>query len=142
MSCTTSAGGSFYDCGEQQAVESRGVHRLFFLIITVGAIYHADALSNLFFLKTEGAVATEYVYVQFAIPYDGASVGSDIYGTYKPRSRDKLTNVIRLGVLFSILVSYIICYMLPHDIIARGTSIFMGICAAAFLPAYFCIGYL
>ena len=72
----------------------------------------------------------------------GASVGSDIYGTYKPRSRDKLTNVIRLGVLFSILVSYIICYMLPHDIIARGTSIFMGICAAAFLPAYFCIGYL
>ena len=65
----------------------------------------------------------------------GASVGSDIYGTYKPRSRGKLTNVIRLGVLFSILVSYIICYMLPNDIIARGTSIFMGICAAAFLPA-------
>lgn len=71
----------------------------------------------------------------------GASVGSDIYGTYKPRSRGKLTNVIRLGVLFSILVSYIICYMLPHDIIARGTSIFMGICAAAFLPAYFCALY-
>lgn len=71
----------------------------------------------------------------------GASVGSDIYGTYKPRSRNKLTNVIRLGVLFSILVSYIICYMLPHDIIARGTSIFMGICAAAFLPAYFCALY-
>ena len=43
----------------------------FFLIITIGAIYHAGALSNLFFLKTEGAVATEYVYVQFAIPYDG-----------------------------------------------------------------------
>lgn len=71
----------------------------------------------------------------------GASVGSDIYGTYKPRSRGKLTNVIRLGVLFSILVSYIICYMLPNDIIARGTSIFMGICAAAFLPAYFCALY-
>ena len=71
----------------------------------------------------------------------GASVGSDIYGTYKPRSRGKLTNVIRLGVLFSILVSYIICYMLPHDIIARGTSIFMGICAAALLPAYFCALY-
>lgn len=58
-----------------------------------------------------------------------------------PVLRGKLTNVIRLGVLFSILVSYIICYMLPHDIIARGTSIFMGICAAAFLPAYFCALY-
>ncbi|MFT0376371.1 sodium:solute symporter family protein, partial [Bacteroides thetaiotaomicron] len=31
--------------------------------------------------------------------------------------------------------------VLPHDIIARGTSIFMGICAAAFLPAYFCALY-
>lgn len=146
----------------------------FFLIITVGAIYHAGALSNLFFLKTEGKVATEVVQdIDKIIPYFinkampdwfaalfmlcilsasmstlssqfhtmGASVGSDIYGTYKPRSRDKLTNVIRLGVLFSILVSYIICYMLPHDIIARGTSIFMGICAAAFLPAYFCALY-
>ena len=71
----------------------------------------------------------------------GSAAGSDIYGTYKPRSRDKLTNVIRLGVLFSILVSYIICYMLPNDIIARGTSIFMGICASAFLPAYFCALY-
>ena len=144
------------------------------MIITVGAIYHAGALSNLFFLKTEGAVATEVVQdIDKIIPYFinkampdwfaalfmlcilsasmstlssqfhtmGASVGSDIYGTYKPRSRNKLTNVIRLGVLFSILVSYIICYMLPHDIIARGTSIFMGICAAAFLPAYFCALY-
>lgn len=146
----------------------------FFLLITVGAIYHAGALSNLFFLKTTGVVATEVVAdMDKIIPYFinkampdwfsalfmlcilsasmstlssqfhtmGASAGSDIYGTYKPRSRGRLTNVIRLGVLFSILVSYIICYMLPNDIIARGTSIFMGICAASFLPAYFCALY-
>lgn len=145
-----------------------------FLIVTVGTIYHAGALSNLFFLRTEGAVATEVVKdIDTIIPYFinkampdwfaalfmlcilsasmstlssqfhtmGSSVGSDIYGTYKPRSRGKLTNVIRLGVLFSILVSYIICYMLPNDIIARGTAIFMGVCAAAFLPSYFCALY-
>lgn len=42
----------------------------FFLIITVGAIYHAGALSNLFFLKTEGAVATEVVQdIDKIIPY-------------------------------------------------------------------------
>ena len=146
----------------------------FFLIVTVGAIYHAGALSNLFFLKTEGVVATEAVNdIDKIIPYFissampewfsalfmlcilsasmstlsaqfhtmGASVGSDIYGTYKPRSRGRLTSVIRLGILVSIVVSYVICYMLPNDIIARGTSIFMGICAAAFLPAYFCALY-
>lgn len=145
-----------------------------FLLITVGTIYHVGALSNLFFLHTEGVVATEVVkdidkiipcFINKAMPgwfaaifmlcilsasmstlssqfhTMGASVGSDIYGTYKPRSRNKLTNVIRLGILFSILVSYIICYMLPNDIIARGTSIFMGICASAFLPAYFCALY-
>lgn len=146
----------------------------FFLIVTVGAIYHAGALSNLFFLKTEGVVATEAVKdMDKIIPYFiskampewfsalfmlcilsasmstlsaqfhtmGASVGSDIYGTYKPRSRGRLTRVIRIGVLASILLSYVICYMLPNDIIARGTSIFMGICAAAFLPGYFCALY-
>lgn len=146
----------------------------FFLIVTVGAIYHAGALSNLFFLKTEGVVATQAISdMDKIIPYFinksmpgwfsalfmlcilsasmstlsaqfhtmGASVGSDIYGTYKPRSRGKLTNVIRIGVLFAIVVSYIICYMLPHDIIARGTAIFMGVCASAFLPAYFCALY-
>ena len=32
-----------------------------FLIVTVGAIYHVGALSNLFFLKTEGVVASEAV---------------------------------------------------------------------------------
>jgi SSS family solute:Na+ symporter len=66
----------------------------------------------------------------------GASLGSDIYGTYKERSGN-LTKIVRFGVLFSILVSYIICYMLPNDIIARGTSMFMGLCASSFLPSYF-----
>ena len=45
---------------------------------------------------------------------------------------------VRIGVLCSILVSYIICYTLSAGVIARGTALFMGICAATFLPAYFC----
>ncbi|KAA6338032.1 sodium:solute symporter [termite gut metagenome] len=145
-----------------------------FLIVTVGAIYHAGALSNLFFLQSEGVVATEVVKdIDKIIPFFinrsmpgwfsalfmlcilsasmstlssqfhtmGTSVGSDIYSVYKPNSHSRLTGVIRLGIFFSIVVSYIICYMLPNDIIARGTSLFMGICAATFLPAYFCALY-
>lgn len=141
-----------------------------FILVTVGSVYHVGSLSNLYFLRAEGAVATEVVGdIDKIIPYFidksmpawfgavfmlcilsasmstlssqfhtmGASVGSDIYGTYRPRSRGKLTNIIRLGILFAILVSYIICYMLPNDIIARGTAMFMGICASSFLPAYF-----
>ncbi len=145
-----------------------------FILVTVGAIYHVGSISNLFFLKTEGAVATEIIKdIDKIIPYFidkampnwfaaifmlcilsasmstlssqfhtmGAAVGSDIYGTYKPRSQGKLTSVIRLGILFTIVVSYIICYMLPNDIIARGTAMFMGVCASAFLPSYFCALY-
>lgn len=144
-----------------------------FILISVGSIYHIGALSNLFFLKTEGAVATEVVKdIDKIIPYFitkampewfsavfmlcilsasmstlsaqfhtmGTAAGSDIYGVYKPRSRARATGV-RLAILVSILLSYIICYMLPNDIIARGTAMFMGICASAFLPAYFCALY-
>lgn len=36
------------------------------------------------------------------------------------------------------MARYIICYTLSAGVIARGTALFMGICAATFLPAYFC----
>jgi len=145
-----------------------------FIFITVGTIYHAGALSNLFFMKTEGHVATEVVGdIDKIIPYFidkampawfsalfmlcilsasmstlssqfhtmGSSLGQDVYGVYKKRPQLNHKLVIRLGVLVSILISYVICYMLPDSIIARATSIFMGLCAIVFLPAYFCALY-
>ncbi|MBE6303534.1 MAG: sodium:solute symporter family protein [Bacteroidales bacterium] len=144
-----------------------------FLIVTVGAIYHAGALSNIFFYQTEGKVATEVVQdIDKIIPYFidksmpswfsalfmlcilsasmstmsalfhtmGAAVGADVYVPLTNKKRNS-TKVIRLCVLVSIIVSYIICYVLPMNIIARGTSIFMGVCASTFLPAYFCALY-
>lgn len=47
------------------------------------------------------------------------------------------------GILFAITLSYFLAWGLPYffeggtAIIARGTAIFFGICAAAFLPMYF-----
>src|SRR5574344_2833557 len=146
----------------------------FFIFITVGAIYHAGALSNLYFMKTQGAVATDVVkdidkiipyFIEHAMPQwfsaifmlcilsasmstlssqfhtMGSAIGSDVYGVYKKKDKFQHSIIIRLGVLVSIVLSYIICYMLPNDIIARGTSIFMGLCAVALLPAYFCALY-
>lgn len=71
----------------------------------------------------------------------GVLVGFDIYGIYKFCLCGKLINVICLGVLFLILVSYIICYMLFNDIIVCGIFIFMGICVVVFLLVYFCVLY-
>ena len=142
-----------------------------FLIVTVGAIYHVGALSNLFFLKTEGVVASEAIkdmdkiiplFIDRAMPEwfsavfmlcilsasmstlsaqfhtMGASFGADIFPKLGHRQNANSTMGVRIGVLCSILVSYIICYTLSAGVIARGTALFMGICAATFLPAYFC----
>lgn len=142
-----------------------------FLLITVGAIYHVGALSNLFFLKTEGVVATEAIkdidkiiplFIHRAMPEwfgalfmlcilsasmstlsaqfhtMGASFGADIFPRLAKRKNGNSTMGIRFGILCSILISYIICYTLSADIIARGTALFMGVCASTFLPAYFC----
>jgi SSS family solute:Na+ symporter len=144
-----------------------------FIFVTVGAVYHTGALSNLFFVKQYGGVATVVVkdidkiipfFINNAMPEwfsalfmlcilsasmstlssqfhtMGSALGSDIVGAYR-KNGSKHSRIIRLGVLISIIVSYVICYMLPGDIIARGTSFFMGLCAVAFLPAYFCALY-
>ena len=150
-----------------------------FLLVTVGVTYHAGALSNLFFLQTEGKLSIEVVKdMDKIIPYFidksmpswfsiifmlcilsaamstlsaqfhtmGAAVGADIYGAIEERhkidsTKKHRTLIIKLGILFSILISYIICYTLSAGVIARGTAIFMGICASTFLPAYFCALY-
>jgi solute:Na+ symporter, SSS family len=65
----------------------------------------------------------------------GTSIGRDVVGSYK-KDKSSTTMVTRLGIVFSIIVSYAICYTLNMGVIARGTAIFFGICAATFLPAY------
>ncbi|MDR1335577.1 MAG: sodium:solute symporter family protein, partial [Tannerella sp.] len=145
-----------------------------FLIVTVGAIYHVGALSNLFFVKTQGTVASETVrdmdkiiplLINQSMPSwfgaffmlcilsasmstlsaqfhtMGAAFGSDVFPRLSPSRNAHSTFSVRVGVLISILLSYIICYTLSAGIIARGTALFMGVCAATFLPAYFCSLY-
>ena len=67
----------------------------------------------------------------------GASLGVDLIGGYK-RFKGRTTLVVRISTVIAIIATYIICYMLSAGIIARGTALFMGVCAATFLPAYAC----
>ena len=64
----------------------------------------------------------------------GTSIGHDICGKLN-RSGDSPL-ITRLGVCFGILISLFFAFILPPGIVARGTAIFFGVCAAAFLPAY------
>ncbi len=67
----------------------------------------------------------------------GTALGRDFVQNLFPKRSVNTMLITRLGVVVSILVSILIGYNLPISIIARGTAIFFGICAATFLPAYF-----
>lgn len=72
----------------------------------------------------------------------GAAFGADMFPKLGWTRKNRNSSFgVRLGVLASIIISYCICYTLSASIIARGTALFMGVCAATFLPAYFCSLY-
>ena len=66
----------------------------------------------------------------------GSSIGHDFFRTVTNARHDNLT-ITRTGMIFGIILSIIFAMILPPGVVARGTAIFFGICAAAFLPAYF-----
>ena len=65
----------------------------------------------------------------------GTSLGHDLCGNLSSKSFNSM-NISRLGVGFGIILSVVFAMILPPGVVARGTAIFFGICAAAFLPAY------
>jgi solute:Na+ symporter, SSS family len=44
----------------------------------------------------------------------------------------------RVGICLAVVIAVVLGYILPANIIARGTAIFFGLCAASFLPMYTC----
>lgn len=72
----------------------------------------------------------------------GAAGGYDLYtlwqnkkGRLQGDSQSVRLNRICIVLIMVLLVVY--CYLMPSDIIAKATSVFMGMTAAALLPAYF-----
>jgi solute:Na+ symporter, SSS family len=66
----------------------------------------------------------------------GTAIGRDFVGVLFQGLRNRTMLVTRIGIIVAIIASVIIGYKLPAGIVARGTAIFFGICAASFLPAY------
>jgi SSS family solute:Na+ symporter len=71
----------------------------------------------------------------------GGAFGADMFPKLGRKNNPTSSLGVRFGVMCSILFSYVICYVLSANIIARGTALFMGVCAVTFLPAYFCSLY-
>ena len=72
----------------------------------------------------------------------GVAGGYDIYSVFKSRKLNKDTdsqsiNLNRATIVIFMVLVVVYCYLMPNDIIAKATSVFMGVTAAALLPAYF-----
>lgn len=64
----------------------------------------------------------------------GTTIGYDLNPLVQ-EEKPSMT-AIQFGTLAMIVVSTVVAYALPANIIARATVIFMGLCAASFIPAY------
>ncbi|MCP3965286.1 MAG: sodium:solute symporter family protein [Lentisphaerae bacterium] len=65
----------------------------------------------------------------------GTSIGHDFFCSVFKRHKDSMS-ITKAGIIFGIIVSVVLGYLLPPGIVARGTAIFLGVCAATFLPLY------
>ena len=71
----------------------------------------------------------------------GVAGGYDVFSVFKAHrtGEDKdadSINVNRIVTMVMMVLVVVYCYLMPSDIIAKATSVFMGITAAALLPAY------
>jgi solute:Na+ symporter, SSS family len=64
----------------------------------------------------------------------GTALACDLWGRGKACALSLKNN--QIGIVLMMVVSTALAFALPVSIIARATAMFMGLCAAAFLPAF------
>ena len=67
----------------------------------------------------------------------GSAIGHDVYASTRKDNKESMS-VTRMGILVGIVIAVILAFILPGGVVAQGTTIFFGICAAAFMPVYIC----
>lgn len=102
-------------------------------------ITFGDVFISLFLLSLVCAAISTISALMHTI---GAAGGYDLYtlihnrkGTINGDSKNIRVNRICIVVILVLVVIY--CYLMPQNIIAKATSLFMGMSAAALLPTYF-----
>ncbi len=141
-----------------------------FILMMTGVAFTVGALSNVFFLQTQGNLSINIangnadsiipLFINAATPEwfvylfmltllaaamstsssqfhtQGSAIGRDVYETITGKKSSKSVLITRMGIIVAVVIAVSLGYILPENIIARGTAIFFGLCAAAFLPMY------
>ena len=91
------------------------------------------------FLLTLLAAAMSTLSAQYHV--QGTSLGRDIYEVLKKKKNIESVTLTRIGIIIAVILAFILGLILPGSVVATGTSLFFGICAAAFLSVYVCALY-
>ena len=102
-------------------------------------ITFGDVFISLFLLSLVCAAISTISALMHTI---GAAGGYDLYTLFKNhrghmQGDSQSINVNRICIVIILVLVVVYCYLMPKDIIAKATSVFMGMTAAALLPAYF-----
>lgn len=71
-----------------------------------------------------------------ALSRDIAGAGFKIFKNNGSGDTKKQLFITKIGITIGIVLSMVVGYFLPPSIIAKGTTLFFGVCAAVFLPMY------
>lgn len=68
----------------------------------------------------------------------GTAIGRDLYSEALTRGRDRARTVpiAKAGIIVAFMATVLLAFSLPPGVVAIATSLFFGVCAAAFLPAF------
>ncbi len=110
-----------------------------YIIEVFSSITFGDIFVSLFLLSLLCASISTISALMHTI---GAAGGYDAYSVWRSmkEGRDvdspsiKLNRIVTMVMMVMVVVY---CYLMPSDIIAKATSVFMGVTAAALLPTYF-----
>lgn len=110
-----------------------------FILEIFSGISFGDVFVSLFLLSLVCAAIST---ISALIHTIGAAGGYDLYTLYKNKKGElkgdsQSINLNRIVMVLVMVLLVVYCYLMPADIIAKATSVFMGLTAAALLPAYF-----
>lgn len=126
-----------------QYIQSLGLGTDFIIPQYILEVFHGitfgDLFISLFLLSLVCAAISTISALMHTI---GSAGGYDLYTLYKNKKGhmlgdSKSVNINRIFIVLVLVLVVVYCYLMPKDIIAKATSIFMGMTAAALLPAYF-----
>ena len=88
------------------------------------------------FMLTLLAAAMSTLSAQFHVI--GTAIGRDLYGEALARGRHRAhtVRIAKAGIVAAFAATVLLALNLPPGVVAIATSLFFGVCAAAFLPAF------